>query len=348
MKNIWKFILAVAINTLIGLCLSVAIGIPAWVGIAGVNLAGCAMPLVSMPEGFRAGVYAEVWTRRIVEHYTHKEQGTFLDGVPDFSQYAEGNDVIHLAEISGDPDILINNTTYPLEPTKLADGDVAISLAKFETVPTSITDDELHAISYDKMDVVKERHGNKLVEGRLDKAIHAFAPAANTIETPIVFTTGEADGTRKRITSKDLIALRRKLDKLKVPKTGRRLVLCNDHVNDLLETEQKFSNQYYNYESGAIAKMYGFEIFEYVNCPTYGQDLAKKAFGSVPGAGDFEASVFFYVPRMFKANGSTKMYYSESGTDPLNKRNLVSFTSRFVALPQQAKAACGAIASKAV
>ena len=37
----------------------------------------------------------------------------FLDGITDNSQYAE-NDVIHMVDISADPDVLVNNTTYPL------------------------------------------------------------------------------------------------------------------------------------------------------------------------------------------------------------------------------------------
>lgn len=290
------------------------------------------------------GVYTEVWTGKVVEHFTHAEEGTFLDGVPDYSQYAE-NDTIHLADVSGDPVVLIDNTTYPLEIQDMPDGDVAISLSKFETKPGRITDDELHALSYDKIKLVKERHANALAEARLDKAIHAFAPGENSTDTPVLFTTGgEVDG-RRRLIRADVLALKNKLDKLRVPKKNRRLVLCSDHVNDLLSEDQKFANQYHNYETGVILKMYGFEIMEYVNCPIFGQNLKKKAFAAVPGEGDFEASVFFYVPRMFKATGTTKMYYSDAKTDPVNKQNLVSFTNRFIALPAKKEKACGAIVS---
>lgn len=117
-------------------------------------------------------------------------EGTFLDGVPDFSQYAE-NDVIHLSDVSGDPTVLIDNTTYPLEIEELEDGDVSVKLSKFETKPTQVTDDELYALAYDKMGLVKTRHGNKLSEGMLDKAIHAFAPSEDTAETPVITTSGE-------------------------------------------------------------------------------------------------------------------------------------------------------------
>lgn len=347
MKNsIIKTLMALAINCIVGLFIAVLFGLPLWLGPAILNLIALIVPLLplSMLGTLRAGVYQEVWTGKVVEHFTHAEEGTFLDGVPDFSQYAE-NDVIHMNEVSGDPDVIVNNSTYPLTPIQLPDGDIAISLDKLETSPTSVTDDELYALSYDKIALVKERHANKLAEGRLDRAIHAFAPAKDTPETPVIMTSGESDGTRLKFSRKDVIKMRRKADDMKIPKKGRRLVLCSDHINDLLEEDQKFQNQYHNYETGVIAKMYGFEIYEAINCPVYSQDKVKKAFGSATIVGDFEASVFFYVPRMFKANGSTKMYYSPAATDPLNKRNIVSFTNRFVSMPQQARRSIGAIAS---
>lgn len=346
-KTVTRVLLALIINTVVGVIFASLLGLPVWTGAAVMNLVGFVSPLIPMPAALREGVYVEAWTGQVVEQFTHAQQGTFLDGVPDFSRYAN-NDVIHLVDVSGDPTVLIDNTTYPLEVEELKDGDVAISLSKFETKPTSITDDELHAISYDKMAIVKQRHGNKLGESQLDKALHAFAPVEQTDTTPVLKTTGEAVDGRNRCTRKDILALKSKLDKLRVPKSGRRLVLCSDHINDLLEEDQKFKDQYHNYENGVIAKMYGFEIFEFVNCPLFGQNFKKKAFGAAATDGDFEASIFFYVPRMFKSKGTTTMYYSEAKTDPLNKRNLVSFTSRFVALPQKRDNATGAIVSAKV
>ena len=85
------------------------------------------------------------------------------------------------------------------------------------------------------------------------------------------------DGTRKRITRQDIIALKDKFDKLKVPTAGRRLVLCTDHVNDLLLQEQKFADQYYNYQTGKIANLYGFEVYEFVGNPYYNTSGVKQA-----------------------------------------------------------------------
>lgn len=344
--RILAILFALLANTVIGGFTAAALGANPMIGVVAMNAIAGAMSFIPLPSGARAGVYVEVWTGQVVEHFTHYQNGTFLDGVPDFSQYVD-NDVIHLVDVTGDPTVLIDNTTYPLTIENLPDGDIAISLHKFETLPTRVTDDELYALSYDKIKVAKERHGNRLGESHLDMAIHAFAPASNTADTPCIFTTGTADENgRNKLQRIDILNLKRKLDKLKVPKKGRRIVLCADHVGDLLEMDQKFRDQYHNYTTGEISKMYGFEIYEATNCPLFGQDLVKVSFGAVPGTGQNEASVFFYVPRMFKCKGSTKLYYSEAATDPVNKQNLVSFTNRFVALPQKRAKACGALVSK--
>ncbi|MEG0989197.1 MAG: hypothetical protein RSG54_10785, partial [Clostridium sp.] len=223
---------AIMLNGLVGALAAGFVGLDPLYGAIGLNAVAIGASFLPKQLGFKVGVYTDVWTGFVAEHFTHFEQNTFLNGVPDFSRYAD-NDIIHLVDVAGDPTVLINNKTYPLEVEEIDDADVAITLAKFETKPTSIKDDELYAISYDKMRVVKERHGNKLGEARLDKALHAFAPDSNTDETPVLTTTGELDGKRKRLTLKDIIALKVKLDKLKVPKSGRRLVLCSDHINDL-------------------------------------------------------------------------------------------------------------------
>lgn len=344
-NKILTVLAALLFSFIMGGIIAPLIGVPPLIGALAFVAISVALSFVPMPQGVRAGVLVEAWTGQVVEHYTHAQEGTFLDGVPDFSQYAE-NDVIHMVDVMGDPTVLVNNTTYPLEIENMPDGDVAVKLHKFETKPTRITDDELYAISYDKMGVVKTRHGNKLSEAMLDKAIHAFAPAAHTKETPVIMTTGTADETgRKKCTRLDIISLRKACDNAKMPKKNRRLVLCDDHINDLLELDQKFKDQYHNYETGSIGKMYGFEIYEYSECPLFAQDKTKKSFGAVAGVGEYQASVAFYLPRMFKAKGSTKAYASEAKNDPVNKQNLMSFTTRWIALPQKANGAVAALAS---
>lgn len=297
-----------------------------------------------LPKGAALeGVYTEVWTGELVKQLRGGMDDTWLNGVSDYSSAVQ-NEVVHLVDVGGDPDVLINNTTYPIQAQELEDGDIALGLDKFQTKKTTVSDDELFAISYDKMGSVIERHGDAITIGKLKKAAHALAPNSNTEKTPVIPTSGEADNGRKKCTRKDIIALKRALDKMQVPAVGRRLVLCSDHVNDLLEDDQKFRDQYYNYTSGKIANMYGFEVYEFENCPYFTKEGVKVAFKNTPSETDHQVSFCFYPKRVFRAQGSTKMYYRDATTNPDTQANEVNFRHYYVVLPKKMEA-LGAIYS---
>lgn len=341
--RIINVVFAVIVCTFSGGAIASGLDISPAYGILGMNGIGVAMSFVKV-YGLRATVYTEIWTGELVKQFSHADTATFLDGIPDYSRYVE-NDVIHLVDVGIDPDVLINNNTYPIPIQELPDGDIAISLDKFTTKTTTIKDDDLYALGYDRIGSVKERHGNSLTESKHDKSIHAFAPATHSAATPVIPTTGDDDGNgRKRLKRDDIIALKAAFDKAKVPKKGRRLVLCDDHINDMLLFDQKFKDQYYDYESGKIAKIASFEIYEYGVMPDYDAAGVKKAFGSIPNATDYNASVAFLLKRMFKANGSTKMYWSAAENDPDTHQNKVNFETRAIYLPQKLEA-IGAIRS---
>lgn len=345
MKTGFKLFSRLLINAMMGLFLAVAMGVPASAG-AAVVVGASIVSGNFLPNGSAcAGVYTEIWTGELIKKLRAGITATWLDGIPDYSDKAE-NDIIHLIDVGGDPDVLINNTTYPIPIQGLEDGDVAISLDKYQTKATRVTDDELYACSYDKMASHKERHGEAILVNKFKKAIHALAPQKDSALTPVVLTTGANDNGRRRITTKDIIALKDKFDKMEIPTEGRRLVLCTDHVNDLLLVDQKFKDQYYNYTSGKIANLYGFEVYEFVSCPSFTTNGVKKKFGETALDGTCQASVAFYVKRMFKASGKTKMYYSEAVKSPTTQENLINFRHYFIVLPKKMEA-IGAIASSA-
>ncbi|OQY03193.1 MAG: hypothetical protein B6I20_05595 [Bacteroidetes bacterium 4572_117] len=333
-KFIFSFLTAMLLAVVSGLFIATAVGIPPAVTVPVLTVAS----FIPKTQGvLNAGVYTEVWVGEVVKAF--KVEGSFLAKVPQYDRYVK-NDVIHLVEIGAKPEVLINNTTYPLTPQALGDSDIPIGLDKLETVPTAITKDELYAISYAKIQAAIELHKDSLIESALNRAIHAFAPAADATGTPVVRSTGGNNGnTFNRVLIADLIKLKRKFDDLKIPNDGNRiLVLCPQHVEDLLLVSESFQKQYQDIKSGKVLNLYGFEIHEYVNMPKYDGSFDKKAFGAAAAGTDRDASVAFYAKRMFRAKGSADMSYSEAKKDPLNKRNLVSFDQRFIALPKTQEA----------
>ena len=345
MKTAIKFISGMLFNVVMGVVLASFLGVDSVYGAA----SGVVIPMLAggfMPGGaLMEGVYTEVWTGELVKKLNAGLQGSFLEGIPDYSSRVSG-ETIHLVDVGGDPDVLVNNTTYPIPIQDLEDGDIAIGLDKFQTKATRVTDDELYGISYDKFGSVVERHRDSIQTHKLKKFAHALAPYSHTAKTPIVQTSGatETASGRKKLTLNDIIALKRAFDNMEVPEGGRRLVLCPDHVNDLLELDQSFRDKYYNYTTGKLTNMYGFEIYTFVNTPYFNKSGVKLAYNATPTATDHKGSIAYYVHRMFRASGSTKMYYSEATTSPTTQENLVNFRNYDIALPKKMEA-IGAIYS---
>jgi hypothetical protein len=342
LKMIFTLLSALVFNAVMGATMGGAVGIDPMTGAIGANVvaAVCGACHVMPVGSARAGVLVEVWTGELVKYLRRGLEATFLDGIPDASSLAE-NDVIHLVDVGVDPDVLVNNTTYPIPLQALDDTDITISLDKFQSKVTPITDDELYALSYDKMSRVKESHGNAINDAKFAKAAHALCATQHSSTTPVLATTGarDADTGRLKLVVQDIINMKRALDKLGVPSQNRRLVLCSDHVNDLLETSQAFKEQYnINRNDGTVGRLFGFDIYEFANNPLYTTAGRKKDVGATASTGEFQCSFAFYTPRVFKCTGSTKMYYSEASTDPEYQRNKINFRHYFICMPKKADA----------
>ena len=341
MNKIVMLLAALLFNTVTGTAIAALTGFSPVTGAVGMNAVGILMGMAGQGSPvLRAGVYKEIWTGELVKYLRRGLEATWLDGIPDSSSLV-GNDVIHLVDVGVDPDVLINNTTYPIPLQALDDKDISISLDKFQTKVTPITDDELYAISYDKMSRVKESHGNSINDAKFAKSAHALCAKENTEKTPVLKTTGEKDAVtgRLKIRMADLIELKRALDELGVPAAGRRLVLCSDHVNDLLGESQNFREQYnINRTDGTVGRQYGFDIYEFANNPFYTTAGKKKDIGAEVATGEFQCSFAFYTQRVFKATGSTKMYWSAAENDPEYQRNKINFRHMFICMPKKADA----------
>lgn len=350
MKKFLLLICAIALNAIVGALGAVTLGAAPVLGAITLNSVSILSGACGfMPSGSAyAGLYTEVWTGFISKAFRTDPEGLgWYSKIRSFDQYVD-NDVLHFTNIGGDPTVLVNNTSYPLDIETLEDADKPISLDKYQTRPTKITDDELYGLSYDKKATVIERHREALQEKKYTRAIHAISPTEHTAKTPVILTTGTAEDGRKIMTRADIIKLKNRFDKNKVPYNNRVLVLCADHVADLLQNDQKFADQYYNYQSGKIHKLFSFEVYEYNECPYYNVSTLKKtAYGSVPTANDMQASVAFSTVRMMKANGSTKTYASEAKDNPTTQENLISFRTYSICLPLKEEAMGAIVSAKA-
>ena len=282
-----------------------------------------------MPKNF-----PEIWEGRVRQTLENGAVADFLDGVSeldgDVTQMGEEN-IIHIPTSEFNPEVLINNKTYPIAIENYTDDEVIVKLDKYQTQATKVTDDQVMGASYNKIDAVTKTHTNAINARKYKKAIHALAPDDNTAKTPVL----QIKGTE--CTYEDLVALKDKCDELEWPEEGRRLVLCNKHWNALLKDRKNFGDQLINYKKGEVAPVIaGFEIKKYIASPQYA-GTKKKAFGEVPASGDKPASVCFVVDNIRKKTGLTKQYFSEAKSDTVNQANLLNYRHYFIAVPVEKK-----------
>lgn len=291
-----------------------------------------------MPRNF-----PEIWDARVRQTLESGDVADFLDGVAELpgevTQMGEEN-LIHIPATSFSPDVLINNTTYPIALQEYDDETIIVKLDKYQTKATKVSDDQVIGSSYPIIDAVTKSHTNKINVAKYGKALHAIAPTDNTADTPVLELAGDV------CTYEDLVALKRKCDKAKWPLVGRRLVIAPDHYNDLLLDRERFANVINNINKGEVAGLVaGFEIKQYVQPPVYKAAGTKAAYGEVPEATDKVASVAFVVSNMAKKTGLTKQYFSEAKIDTTTQANLLNYRHYFIAVPVESKY-IGALKSK--
>lgn len=290
-----------------------------------------------------AGLYREAWDKEIIKRFNNGDNTGWRQGIRDigryFSMLQDGETVVvNLTYFGVSPDVLINNTSYPLAIQALDGENVAVTVNKFQTKATPVTDDEIVGLNYNKIQVVQESHAIKIEEEKNSKALHSVAPAGNAAATPVLITTGDLVSGRRMLIKKDLLTLRDKLNRLLHPRTGRRLVLCNDHINDLLNQDEKFADQYYNRTTGAIYNTVNFELFESNTNPYFNATTkAKLSYGAIPAGTDTEASIYFHMQRVVQGKGFSKAYISESANDPLYQRTLLNYRHYDIVVPYKAE-----------
>ena len=293
------------------------------------------------------GLYPELWTGELLNKFRFDKQ--WLSLIPRRDELVKSN-TIHLVDVGVDPNVLINNITYPIAKAQRTDYDIALTLDKFDTENTRITRDELYNLPYDKPGSVLNQHRLALEDKTATKSAHSLAPISgkadgSTPNTPIVVTSGAADGrpnARKKLTPLDVILAKEALDALDIPGQDRVLLLDYQHLNDLLNLDEFFRQQWINMPEGKLmTQMYGFTIGQNFRPPVYtfaAGVYTKAAFGaaSVP-ATDQRASLFFYAPRAIQAVGTAEMFYRDASLDPENRETALGFRIYQMCLQQKAQ-----------
>ncbi|MBR4689652.1 MAG: hypothetical protein IKO90_04220 [Bacteroidales bacterium] len=286
----------------------------------------------------------EIWVNQIKENLYPDR--SFLKKVTDFSAFVDA-DKLHIPSAGIDPEVLINNTTYPITVVERTDNDNYAVLDKFETENTLVFRPETLEYSYDKLESVIKQHRAVLQSSTAKKAAHAFAPQSNTTSTPVIEVSGTPRNGRYTLTLEDILTMKEMFDNALIPTEKRFLILHPKHVSDLLREDIKTFKDITDLKNGEPFRFAGFGIYTFPYMPYYKTEngiLTKVSFGEEDPTKDSFASVAFQADEVFKADGELFMYSTEN--DPKYRGTIIGFDKRFIALPIRGMG-IGALVSKA-
>lgn len=308
-----------------------AAGAPPLYGFVGGFTIPFALGFVTMPEmSFRAGLFKEIWISKVMENFY--SNWDFLMRSEDMTSFVENN-TINLAEAGVDPEVLVNNNTYPIEIVEQEDTALPIPLDYFDTKNTVVRNAEAVQLVYNKLELVVKKHRNSLSEKSAMRAAHAWAPVSDDDFTPVIAATGadRGDGT-KALTLEDIATAQERLDNILCPQAGRVLLLSPKHRSDLLKADKTLFKQFTNLKKGEVLPLCGFDIMWSQLVPKYNKNTGVKvALGAAPAATDAAASMFWLDSEVMRADGTADMFSRLK--DPEARGDIVGFQKRFVALP---------------
>lgn len=290
------------------------------------------------------GIAKEIWIDTVMEGFYLV--GEWLTRSVDLSPLVD-NDKINLAEAGIDPEVLVNNTTYPIGIVDRADVPKDLELDYYDTKNTPVRNAVAKELAYDKLASVTRGHKNALREMFLKKVAHGWCPTTDSVFTPIIPTTGDDDGnTLKAMKLKDIRTLMNRFNTAGYGQNGRVLLLCSQHLADLLEEDEKLFKNFANFVEGSIARIYGFDVYVENATPTFNKSTGvKTAFAAAAApTTDTHASIAWVESEVMRCDGSLDMFFQEK--NPEHRADIIGFQTRKLGMPLRGKG-MGAIYSPA-
>ena len=326
-------------NMLLAFIMMVAFNVAALPAFGAAFTLGTIVSFVKTPSGvLQAGIAKEIWTDVLMEGFYPKDD--FLAWSRDMSELVEYN-TLNLAEAGADPNLLIDNTVYPIAATTRSDVPKTIVLRTLDTESTIIRNLEKKESSYDKMESVVRGHRNTLRKGAVQLAAHFWSPNSDGLYTPVLLASGDLVNGRRKLLFEDIIALQAKFDVMDIDVMSLALMLNPLHKSDLMAQDMKLYKDIL-----ASGNIFGLKYFTNSQTPRWNATTgAKVAFQAVAAETDTVASIIWSKDEVMRADGTVEVFAKYN--DPDQKGDVINFQKRFVALPFRAKA-LGAVYSPKV
>lgn len=270
-------------------------------------------------------VEKEFWTGLILEKPI--PDGSFLLHSRDLSEWSDGK-VLHFAEAGISPKVFTDNNTYPLGIVKREDVPKEIPLHTFDTENTQHTNLEKIEESASKAESIAKGHKNAIYKDNCKLALFNWCPQKDSVDTPVLETTGEVVNGRKRLTYNDLLAFSTRFLDIDVSEELA-ICLCNQHLEDLRLEDTKRYNQLLTTKS--IGE---FKVFHHSKTPTFNATTKEKeALNAAKGENSMCTSLVWTKEEVSRCEGEVMAFISEN--DPQYRGDIIGYQKRFTALPMR-------------
>lgn len=265
----------------------------------------------------------ELWLSMIMEGMV--PDTSFLSRCVNMDALVEYNK-LNLAEAGLDPEVLIDNDTYPVPTAPREDVPLELLLHTFDTKNTVVRNIEEMESAYEKMNSVVRSHRNALTKKLASFAAHNWTPVQNGTFTPVLATDGAVNKSGLKSASfEDFLQAEAKFRELDVEMSSLVAVLNPVHLADLMAEDKKLYKDVL--QSG---KLFSFSLFSYTGLPYFDTATGqKKAYGSAPGTNDTRSSLLYCDTEVMRAMGDSEVFVKYK--DPAERGDVVGFQQRFTA-----------------
>lgn len=268
----------------------------------------------------------QIWISMLMEGFYPNR--SFLTRSVDMTAMVEYNK-INLAEAGVAPDVLVDNTDYPIETAQRDDIPLELPLHTFDTKNTVVRNVEAMELAYDKMESVVRQHRNVLQAKTAAYAANSWAPQQQKDLTPVMATSGTGKNRQglTPLSFDDVLAMDAWFRSQDIDPSTMVAVLNPYHLADLMAEDMKLYK-----EMLAGNKLFGFDLYTFSQLPYYNATTGQKvAFGTVAADTDTQCSLFYCDKEVMRADGDIEVFARYK--DPEQRGDLIGFQKRFTALP---------------
>lgn len=268
----------------------------------------------------------QIWISMLMEGFYPNR--SFLTRSVDMTAMVEYNK-INLAEAGVAPDVLVDNTDYPIETAQRDDIPLELPLHTFDTKNTVVRNVEAMELAYDKMESVVRQHRNVLQAKTAAYAANSWAPQQQKDLTPVMATSGTGKNRQglTPLSFDDVLVMDAWFRSQDIDPSTMVAVLNPYHLADLMAEDMKLYK-----EMLAGNKLFGFDLYTFSQLPYYNATTGQKvAFGTSAADTDTQCSLFYCANEVMRADGDIEVFARYK--DPEQRGDLIGFQKRFTALP---------------